>query len=150
MAYKYSTLAGENCAKVVGVSLPISRKKSIAICDFIRGKNVQVAKKLLTRVINGTAAVPFNRYPNGPGHKPGMATGRYPIKTCKQIIEIIESAEANAQFKGLSTADLVIKQIITQQGPKTWHYGRLARRKAKRIHLELVLEERKAGKEAKK
>ncbi len=150
MAYKYSTAAGENCAKAVGISLPISRKKSIAICDFIRGKNVLLAKKMLTRAINGTAAVPFKSCPNGPGHKPGMSSGRYPIKTCKQIIEILESAEANAQFSGLSTADLVIKRIITQQGTKTWHYGRQSRRRAKRTHIELVLEERKASKEAKK
>jgi len=150
MAYRYSTTAGENSAKAIGVSLPISRKKSILVCQFIRGENLQKAKKMLTEVMNLAKAVPFNRYPNGPGHKPGMASGRYPAKTCKYILALLESAEANAQFKGLSTADLVVRHIITQQGPKTWHYGRQTRRRAKRNHVEIVLEERKVKKEGKK
>jgi len=150
MAYLYSTVAGENCAKAVGMSLPISRKKSIVVCQFIRGKSLQKAKKMLTEVINLAKAVPFTRYPNGPGHKPGMAAGRYPAKTCAHILGLLESAEANAQFKGLSTADLIVKHITTQQGPKTWHYGRQSRRRIKRNHVEIVLEERKVKKEGKK
>jgi large subunit ribosomal protein L22 len=149
MAYKYSTKIGENCSKAIGVALPISRKQSLMICQYIRGKNVQKAKQFLADVIAFKKPVPFTKFTNGLGHKPGMCAGRYPVKACQRILEILETAEANAQFKGLSNADLIIKHISAQQGPKTWHYGRQTRVKAKRTHIEVVLEEKKVKKEVK-
>jgi len=146
MAYKYSTPIGENCAKAVGVALPISRKQSIMVCKFVRSKNVQLAKKQLTEVIQMKRAVPFTRFNGDVGHKPGMAAGRYPVKACEHILALLESAESNAQFKGLSTSDLIVSHISAQKGPDTWRYGRHIRRQAKRTHIEVVLEERKTQK----
>ncbi|MBW2986586.1 50S ribosomal protein L22 [Candidatus Woesearchaeota archaeon] len=146
MAYKYSTPIGENCAKAVGVALPISRKQSIMVCKYIRNKNIQWAKKQLAEVILKKCAVPFTRFSDDVGHKAGMAAGRYPVKTCTHILALLESAESNAQFKGLSTGDLIITHISAQKGPDTWRYGRHIRRQAKRTHIEIVLEERKTPK----
>ena len=78
-----------------------------------------------------------------------MAAGRYPIKACQHILALLESAESNAQFKGLSTADLIVTHISAQKGPDTWRYGRHIRRQAKRTHIEIILEERKKAKEEK-
>ncbi len=146
MAYKYSTPIGENCAKAVGVALPISRKQSIMVCKFIRNKSVQFAKKQLSEVMKKKLAVPYTRFNDDIGHKAGMAAGRYPLKTCTHILALLESAESNAQFKGLSTGDLIIAHISAQKGPDTWRYGRHMRRRAKRTHIEIVLEERKTPK----
>jgi hypothetical protein len=55
---------------------------------------------------------------------------------------VLKSAESNAQSKGLSAANLVIKHASAQKGPTAYHYGR-QRTKAKRTHLELILVERK-------
>lgn len=150
MSYKYSTRIGENCAKAVGLTLPISRKQSIMICKFIRNKNVQLAKKHLAEVILKKRAVPFTRFNDDMGHRAGMAAGRYPVKACQNILALLESAEANAQFKGLSTADLVVMHASAQKGPGSWRYGRHTRRQAKRTHIEIVLEERKGVKKATK
>lgn len=150
MAYKYSTSIGKNCAKAVGLALPVSLKQSVMICRFIRNKKVQLAKKHLSDVILKKRAIPFTRFGGDVGHKPGMASGRFPVKACKNILALLESAEANAQFKGLSTADLIIRHASAQKGPDTWHYGRKIRRQAKRAHIELVLEERKTAKKEKK
>lgn len=149
MAYRYSTKIGENNAKAIGESLPISRKRSIMICQYIRGKNLQKAKKLLKDAIDLKKPVPFTKFNDGMGHKPGMSAGRFCVKACQNILAMLESAEANAQFKGLSTADLIVKHVVAQKGPKTWHYGRFPRRRAKRTHIEVVLEEKKTRKEAK-
>jgi len=146
VSYKYSTRIGENCAKAVGLALPISRKQSVMICKFIRYKHVQLAKKHLAEVILKKRAVPFTRFNDDVGHRPGMAAGRYPIKACQNILALLESAESNAQFKGLSTADLVITHVSAQKGPDTWRYGRHIRRQAKRTHIEIVLEEKKTVK----
>ena len=150
MSYKYSIRIGENCAKAVGIALPISRKQSIMICKFIRNKNVPLAKKHLAEVILKKRAVPFTRFNDDMGHRPGMASGRYPIKACQNILALLESAEANAQFKGLNTADLVVTHVSAQKGPDTWRYGRHIRRQAKRTHIEIVLEEKKTVKKEKK
>lgn len=140
-SYKYSAKLGENSAKAVGVALPISTKQSIEICSFIRGKKLQDAKKMLEKVSKEEIAVPFKRFTNGLGHKAGMASGRYPRNASQQILTLLKSAESNAQFKGLSTADLFIKHIIAQKGPNTWRYGRQKRRHAKKTHIELIVEE---------
>ncbi|MCX6708763.1 MAG: 50S ribosomal protein L22 [Candidatus Woesearchaeota archaeon] len=139
-AYRYSTKITENCAKAVGVSLPISLKKGTMVCQAVRGMNVQKAKKLLEDAINLKKAIPFTRYNHNVAHKAGMAGGRFAVKTCEEILDLLKSAEANAQFKGLSTGNLIIRHASTQKGPTTQRYGR-KRTKTKRAHVEFVLEE---------
>lgn len=139
--YNYSTAIGEKDAAAVGRSLPISTKQAIEICAFIRERKLEMAKKLLTGVLNEKTAIPFKRFTDGIGHKKGkMAGGRYPKKACAEILKMLNSAQANAQFKGLSSADLVIRHINAQRAAKAWHYGR-RRTQAKRTTVEIVLTE---------
>ena len=65
--------------------------------------------------------------------------GRYPIKTCKTILQLLNSVRANAQNKGMSS-NLIISEIIANQGNKQMHYGR-HRGKMKRTHLKIVVKE---------
>ena len=139
--YGYIKKAGANEAQAVGVALPVSRKTSFEVANFIRGKPVAKAKQLLEDVIKMRLAVPMSRYNKDIGHRRGMAAGRYPIKTCQVILKLLKSAESNAQFKGLSTANLVVSHIAAQRGPTSWHFGRLRRRKSKRSHIEVILSE---------
>lgn len=139
--YGYTTQAGANEAKAVGVGMPVSYKQSYEVAKFIRGKNVQLAKKMLEDVIAMKRPVPMTRFHGDTGHKHGMAAGRFPISTCTYILRLLKSAESNAQFKGLSTANLVIKQMAAQKGPTSWRYGRHKRRQAKSAHVEIVLAE---------
>lgn len=150
MAYKYSTDIKENCAKAVGVSLPVSLKQSVMICSFIRGRSVDFVKKYLADVAQKKKAVPFTRFNRDMAHRRGMAAGRFPVNASRQILSIVESAESNAQFKGLSTGDLVIMHASAQKGPSTWRFGRHRRRRAKRTHVEIVVQEIKFKEEAKK
>ncbi len=141
--YKYSTEITEKCAKAVGIALPVSRKDTVNICNSLRGLQVPKAKTLLENVTKLKQAIPFTRYNQEMAHRKGpMACGRFPVKACGQILKLLKSAEANAQFKGLSTANLVIKHISAQKGPTTMRYGR-RRNLTKRTHVELVVEERK-------
>lgn len=140
MAYKYSTQTTDTCAKAVGIALPISRKASVNICRYIKGMNVQDAKELLEDVIELRQAIPYTRYNKDTPHRRGMAAGRYPVKACTHILALLKSAEANAQFKGLSTANLIIKHASAQPGARPVPSGRL-RTQAKRAHIEFVLEE---------
>ena len=123
--------------------MPISFKQSIEICNFIRGKKVKDVKNVLAEVINKKKAIPFTRFEHNLGHKKKIGAGRYPIKSSNEILKLIESAEANAQFKGLNTADLEIAHICANKASKVWHSGRKRRRKAKRTNIEIIVQEEK-------
>jgi large subunit ribosomal protein L22 len=141
----------ENIAKCLGLSLPISMKQSVEICDTLRGKKLSRAKKILQDVIDMKVAMKYYRYNRGIGHKKGVGPGRYPIKASMNILKLLESAESNAQFKGLNTNSLEIIHISAQQASKQWKHGRFSRRKAKRTNIEVVVEEiEKSAKDEKK
>ena len=150
MTYEYSIKVTENEAKAVGIALPISTKFSIEVCDQLRGKPVVQAKRFLEEVITLRRPVPLKRFNRDQSHKPGMAAGRYPVLCCQEILKLLKSAEANAQFKGLSSANLTVRHISAQHGPKVLRMGRKRRRTAKRTHIEVVLVEKKVTEKPKR
>jgi len=122
-------------------NLRISPKHSYEVCNLIRGKTTEKAKQILTRVIEMKIAVPYKKYLRDLSHKPGkIAAGRYPIKTCYKILNLIKEAEANAQNKGL-TNKLFISHISSHKGPKQFHYGNKRRTRMKNTHIKLVVKE---------
>lgn len=131
----------ENIAKAVGRNLDISPKQSTEICKYVRGRTLSQAKMLLQQAIDMKKAVPFTRFNNGLGHKPGMSAGRYNPKACSQILKVLKSAEANAKNKGYNSSDLKVVHISMQIGPRNLHYGRQRRGIFKNSHIEVVLQE---------
>ena len=136
-------------ARAIGTALPISFKQSVEICGFIKNRNVSDAKKILQGAAEKKAAIPFKRYNWDLGHKKKMGPGSYPEKASKEFIRLIESAEANAQFKGINTSNLIIAHISAHKAGKAWHFGRKSRRKMKRTNIEIVVGEKKKLQEAK-
>lgn len=136
-------------AKALGTALPISFKQSVEICRFIKNRNVEEAKKILHNVAEKKAAVPFKRYNWDLGHKKKLGPASYPEKASKEFIRLIESVEANAQFKGLNTSNLIITHVSAHKAGKAWHFGRKTRRKMKRTNVEIVVEEKKKAQEGK-
>ncbi|MEM3126766.1 MAG: 50S ribosomal protein L22 [Candidatus Woesearchaeota archaeon] len=150
MTQKYSaTSTNENSAKAYGVALPISRKQSVEICRMLRQKKLQVAKKMLQEVINFERAVPYKRYTMDIPHRKGIAAGKYPINASKNILQLLESVEANAQVNGLNTNLLVISHINAHGAAKQRRFGRV-RGSKKRTHIEVIVEERKEQKKEEK
>ncbi|MBI2133270.1 50S ribosomal protein L22 [Candidatus Woesearchaeota archaeon] len=145
MDYRYSIQTGKNAAKAVGLALPISLKKSVEVCSFIRGKNLKKSISQLDKASKGEIAIPFRKFNRGgTGHRKGrMGTGRYPQKTCIEITKILKNAAANAEHKGLNPDSLVITHICAKQASKSYHYGRKRRRLMKRTHIEVMVDEGK-------
>ncbi|MBI4143355.1 50S ribosomal protein L22 [Candidatus Woesearchaeota archaeon] len=141
----YTNYSKEHMARAIGTALPISFKQSVEICRFIKDRKISEAKKILYNVIERRAAIPFKRYNWDLGHKKKIGPASYPEKASKEFIRLIESAEANAQFKGLNTSNLVIAHISAHKAGKAWHFGRKTRRKMKRTNIEIVIEEKKKG-----
>jgi len=133
----------EKIAKAIGKDLPISTKQSVEISNYIRGKSLKKSKDILQKVIEENKAIPFRRFNKDMGHKKGnIAAGRFPIKSCTNILKILSSAEHNAINIGLNNNNLFIKNIIANKASRPFHTGRKIRRKMKRTHIEIILEER--------
>ena len=140
----------DNMARAIGRALPISFKQSIEICKFIRNKNVNYAKNILNKAIEQKQAIPYTRFNSDIGHKKNIAAGRYPKKASMEILGLINNAEANAQFKGLNTANLVITHINANKAGKVMRFGRKRSREAKRTSVEIVVQEKGDKKSDKK
>lgn len=152
MAVKYSmkNYNKENMASTIGLSLPISAKHSIEICNLIRNKTISKARQILKDAIEYKKAIPFKRFKGDVGHKKKIGSGRYPIKSSLEFMKLLNNVEANAQFKGLNTSNLVIKHICANKASRPLHYGRQRRRKMKRTNVEIIVEEQAVKKEKKK
>ncbi len=142
MSYTFKEYNKESMARANGVALPISLKFSVEICRFLKDKKINDAKEILTKVIKKKIALPFKTYNADLCHKKNIGPGRYPMKASGEFIKLIESVEANAQFKGLNTSNLVIAHICANQVAKALHQGRHSRRKFKRTNLEIVVKEK--------
>lgn len=140
--YTFKFYNEEHMARATGIALPISFKQSVEICRFIKNKNTNQAKKLLNDSIRKKAAIPFKKYNFDLGHKKKIGPARYPEKASAELIKLIEGAEANAQFKGLNTSNLVIAHISAHKAGKVWHSGRKSRRRMKRTNIEVFVEEK--------
>ena len=101
--YAYQDEYTGKTAKANGKALKISPKHSVEICRTIRGMHLDDAKEFLEEVMRKETPVPFKRHNKKVGHKRGIEgwpTGRYPIKAAEQILQVLENAEANAEYAG--------------------------------------------------
>lgn len=73
-----------------------------------------------------------------------LLPGRWPIKSVKFLLNLLKNAEANAEGKGLETEELLIKNIVVNQAPKTHRrtyraHGRINPYKGHPCHIEVHL-----------
>jgi large subunit ribosomal protein L22 len=134
----------------MGKDLPISPKVAIEISNFLRHKELENAIAILKRVQEKVQVIPYKRFPNGAGHKPGrVAAGRYPIKASGEFLKLLENAKANASNQGL-TGTLKITHIAANRANEPYRARAKERVTFKRTHVEVILTEDKTEKKAKK
>jgi len=138
--YSFQNMKPE-MVKALARNINISPKHAIEICNYIRGKPLARAKAMLNQSVKFEKPIPLKRFTNGPGHKPGMGSGRFMNKACEEILKTLESAEANAKNKALNVADLKVVHIAAHRAGKQQHYGRKRRSIFKSCHVEVVLQE---------
>jgi len=130
----------EHLAKAQAHNLAISTKHAVEICRHLRYKTTHQAKQILENTINLSSPVPFLKFKTDIGHKAGMAAGRFPQKAAKEVLKLIKTVEANAQFKGLNTSYLKISKILANKAAIPLTGGR-SRTGTKRSHLEIEVKE---------
>jgi large subunit ribosomal protein L22 len=146
MAGYTKTADPDTSAKAIGKDMPVSPKMSREICGMVRGMKAEVAIKVLEEVIDLKRPVPLKRFNKRVSHKPGVGPGRYPQKAARAILEVVKSASSNAEYKGLSTSEMVITTISTSLGqtipghmPRA--HGRATKWNQQTVNIEVILEE---------
>ena len=118
MATYYSTVSDPaTTAQAYGRDMPCSPKSGRNVARAIKGMPVARAKAFLEDVKALKTAVPFKVRVRKIHHrKGGMGSGKYPVQTVKCMLKVLESAEANAEYKGLDKDRLVITHSTAYQG----------------------------------
>lgn len=150
----YSLIEGEldpeKTVKASGREIRISHKHAREVCTTIKGMMLTKAKQYLRDVMTKEKPVPVRRFRKKVGHRHGLVkafAGRYPIKASKEILKILESAEANAENKGLDTDRMRIVHASAYPGMKVKRYkpraqGRASPKFQILTHVEIALEEK--------
>jgi len=138
----------ENTSKAVGRELHISPKESMEICRTVKGMKANQAKSFLEEVIALKEPVLFKRFKREVPHRKGkgIMSGRYPKNAALGILQTIEHAEHNAEYKGLDPEIMFIEHAAAHRGQIT--QGRMpramGRATAKNTHttnIEIILKE---------
>ncbi len=147
MVSGYTAIADpDTTAKALGKEMPVSPKFAREVAGMIRGMKVETAQKALEDVIDKKRAVPLKRYNKRVSHKAGVGPGRYPVKAAKAILGVINSAAANAEYKGLDVSNMAIATITVSRGrtipghmPRA--HGRATQWNQETVNLEIILQE---------
>lgn len=148
--YSYKPVDEEKAAKAYGRELRISHKYAVEICRELRGKTLEKAKEFLEDIIEMRKPLPLRRFKKGVAHRRGLVrayAGRYPVKAAKNVLKVLRSAEANAEYNGLDADRLYIKHISATKGRIIKRYiprafGRATPHFRHTTNLQVVLEER--------
>jgi len=120
-------------AVVNGRNLSISTKHSIAICNLIRGKNIDKIIPILEQVEKMKKPIPMRgEIP----HKKGMMSGRYPVKAVKEFIKLLKSLRANALVNEL---ELERYKIFCKANIASRPYKRFGKGRFKRTNVQIKL-----------
>jgi len=138
----------EKTARSIGKELPISPKAAVEVCRAIRGLPVEKAKDFLEGVVAEKVAVPYKRFLYQIVHqKGGVGPGRFPKKAARYILNILNDAENNAEYKGFDTEGLKVLAASAHHG-RTWHqrmpraHGRWTQKDRQTVNIEIILEKR--------
>jgi large subunit ribosomal protein L22 len=149
--WKYSVkgLDPDRTAIASGRDLRISPKAAREICHYINGMRLEKAKEVLQEVAELKRPVPYFRHRKKVAHRKGVEgfdAGRFPVKAASAILKILDSVEANAEFKGLYTDRLKIVHVAAQRGRVIRNYiprafGRSSPHNQQLTHIEVAVEE---------
>ena len=126
----------------------ISHKHAREVATALKGLTIEKARDYMISVIAKDRAVPFRRFKNQVGHRsdPGMMSGRYPEKTAKEFLKLLDNLESNAEYKGMDIDRLKIINATTHKGVLIKRFipraqGRATDKNDVLTHVELVAQE---------
>jgi len=140
----------EKTSKAIGVELSVSPKHCREVCKEVVGMKVEDAKKYLKDVAEQKTPVPYTRFKMFLNPKPKVGPGRYPKKAALAILKVLESAQSNAEYKGLESDNMKIRLAAAHRGRIEKSYmpraqGRSSPWNEQTTNIEIILEEIEAS-----
>ncbi len=145
--YSWTEFDPERMVRASAREVSVSHKVAREVCRYLVGMPLDKAKECLNEVIEKKRPIPFTRFKKKVGHRRGVTkafAGRYPVKTAKVILKLLEGAEANAEYNGFDTEALRIIHASAYPGRKLKNYiprafGRSSPHFDTLCHIELIL-----------
>ncbi|MDW8063677.1 MAG: 50S ribosomal protein L22 [Candidatus Caldarchaeum sp.] len=142
----YSTVVGEKESEVRASlrEVDVSPKWAREVCEAIKGLTIPEAKKLLEDVINYRRMIRYGRYSKKRAHHAGVrGPGGFPVKASRHVLKLLESLEANAEFKGLDPEKTKIVHAVSHKGRVSPKYierafGRSSPYNKTYVHIEVA------------
>merc|ERR1711916_94376 len=111
------------------------------------------AKRYLNAVLDHKECIPLRRFCGSTGRTAQTKNhnhagpGRWPTKSCKYLLDLLNNAESNAELKGLDVNALAITHIQVNRAPKmrrrTYRaHGRIGAYMCSPSHIEMILTEK--------
>ena len=140
--------AAKSC-KARGSNLRVHMKNTRETAMALKGMTLKKAQKFLQDVIAHKDIVPFRRFTGGIGHKAQAkkykaVSGRWPEKSCRYLLDLLQNAGSNAEIQGIEVETLYISHIQVQYAPamrrRTYRaHGRINPYMSNPCHVELIL-----------
>ena len=117
----------EKSVKVLGRGMRVSTKYSAVVCRAITGKSLEKGKALLEGLVTQKSSL----------------NGKYYTSVSESLLDLLKSAEGNAEFRGLDAGRMII-HASSHKGFSFWRPRRLKMRRTKRkvTNIQIVLQER--------
>ncbi|MGQ9587665.1 MAG: 50S ribosomal protein L22 [Thermoplasmata archaeon] len=136
----------ETTSRAIGKEISVSPKHCREVCKELTGMKVGDAKRYLKGIMDLKVAVPYSRFKMWLNPKRGVGPARYPRKAAKAILRVLESAQSNAEYKGLDADNMRIKVAAAHRGRIQKAYmpraqGRSTPWNEQTTNIEIVLEE---------
>ncbi|GFZ50634.1 60S ribosomal protein L17, partial [Saitozyma sp. JCM 24511] len=139
----------EKFAKARGEYVRTHFKNMREVAAAVSGMPLSKAYTYLGDVQEHKQIIPFRRFAGGIGRasqaKQFKTTkGRWPVKSVQFLLRLLKNAESNADSKDLAVDELVIKNIVVNQAPKTRRrtyraHGRINPYQGHPCHIEIFL-----------
>ena len=134
-------------ARTVKASLreiDVSPKWSREVCKAIVGLTIPEARRLMEDVIAMKRMIPYRRYKKKRAHHAQTkGPGGYPVKVARHMLKLLDSLEANAEFKGFDPDEVVIVHAAAHKArrlrkfmPKA--FGRATPYDKQLVHIEVI------------
>jgi len=150
--YSREPAVPEKSVKAMGCDLRTSFKNTYNVVQAIKGMSLEEAKKYLNAVVEHKRCIPFRRFKSGVSRaaqaKEFKCTqGRWPEKSCKIVLGLLQNAESNAEFQSLPDVEnLVVSHAQVQRAApgrrRTYRaHGRINAFMSHPCHIEFILAE---------
>jgi len=147
--YSQEPLQADKSVKSRGSYLRVHFKNTREACQAVKGLTLKRAKAYLHDVIAHKDCIPFRRFADDAGRtaqakRHNATQGRWPEKSCRFILDLLQNAESNAETQGLDVETLTVSHIQANMAPKlrrrTYRaHGRINAYMSSPSHIELIL-----------